>query len=384
MTSAEEKNRSSSSHSYCVNGYQIEINSSTPYSVIENIWINLEEKSNPPFFLSWAWISTWISTYSPKLITVTATFDNSIVAMGLFTASTEIRHKIIRSHQLRLHQVGCKLKDQIWIEYNDFICSNKHRTNSVNACLKALQKKDFIWDEIIISMQVEKRSKEISAAFKHSFLDESQPCYETELAQLQKSNDGYLKSLSKNTRHQISKATRLYKEKYGPLVTHTAHNLTEALRYFHEAGEFHTRRWIDSGYKNSYFVKFHEELIKKNFNNNCINLHKIMAGERTIGILYFHLKGKKVYFYLQGLQTEVNPKLKPGLVAHSLVTQYYKDSGYESYDYMAGSSQYKTQLSKHKKNITSIKIRRPRLKFYLEDLARFIKKTPYIAFGGNK
>lgn len=386
ITTAKSKNKPEDNNSYTVNGYQIEVNSSSPYKTIKNIWADLEETASAPFFLSWAWISTWINTYSPELITVTAKYNDQVVAMGLFTASTEVRHKIIYSRQLRLHQIGNELMDQIWIEYNDFTCQDEHRSEAVNSCLIALQNKAFVWDEIILSMSLESRAKQIASVFKNVSIDSTQPCYSTDLTQVRTSGNSYLQSLSKNTRYQINKSTRLYQEEYGPLVIQQANSADLAKEYFREAGQYHVKRWANSGYNNAYFTKFHENLIEYAFENKGIHLHKVTAGERTVGILYCHVKGKKVYFYLQGLQSESNAKLKPGLVAHSLITQYYMDNGYESYDYMGGSSQYKMQLSKHLANITTVTIRRQRLKFYLEDFARQIKTKikPLIIHFGSK
>ena len=89
--------------------------------------------------------------------------------------------------------------------------------------------------------------------------------------------------------------------------------------------------------------------------------------------MYNFIHNKKVYFYLQGVSYEADNKLKPGLVAHSLITQYYLNKGMNLYDYMGGYSQYKTQLAAHSTDCYTLSIQRPRLKFKLENLAQKIK-----------
>ncbi len=156
---------------YDLNGYKIEVSSTTSIESIKNHWKILENNNTVPFFLTWNWISTWIKTYSPKLITVSASFNNHIVAIGLFTESKEVRHNIIWSNQLRLHQTGNQAMDQIWIEYNDFICEKEHQLTAVNTCLEVLNSSDFRWDEIVISMMPEKRANKVADALRVNISD---------------------------------------------------------------------------------------------------------------------------------------------------------------------------------------------------------------------
>jgi CelD/BcsL family acetyltransferase involved in cellulose biosynthesis len=133
-------------------------------------------------------------------------------------------------------------------------------------------------------------------------------------------------------------------------------------------------RWEDSGYKNPDFTNFHENLIDNVFFENEVHIFKLKAGNRVLGILYFHIMNKRVFFYLQGLQYESDNKLKPGLVAHCLITQHYADLGMSTYDYMGGESRYKGQMSSDISNLVTVSLKRPRLKLYIEDFSRQIKK----------
>jgi hypothetical protein len=100
---------------------------------------------------------------------------------------------------------------------------------------------------------------------------------------------------------------------------------------------------------------------------------KITTGDTTIAILYFHIVGRDVYFYLQGINYEANKKLKPGLVSHALATQYYLDKGMRKYDYMGGYSQYKCQLSNSADDFVTLCIQRPSLIFSIEKIGRKLK-----------
>ena len=147
----------------------------------------------------------------------------------------------------------------------------------------------------------------------------------------------------------------------------------QAIEFFHEAGPLHIQRWSDSGYKNRLFVEFHENLIR-NSEKHSIDLLRLRAGETTIAVMYYHLVGRKVYFYLHGLKYDDDPKLKPGLVAHSIASQHYLENGMDKYDYMGGYSQYKLQLAERVEDLVTVCIQKPRLRFAIENVGRNLKQ----------
>lgn len=354
--------------------YEIEISSTHSINHLKSDWVRLENQTRPSFFLSWKWISCWVDSYSPDLISVVARYQNKIVAIGLFTSSFQQRHKLIKSEQWRLHQTGNHSEDQIWIEFNDFIAEKSHQVKAVDACLKTLLDKQYSWDEIIISMMPLDRAEYLVDEITGARLDLKLPSYCVNLEKIRKQLKNYRQTLSSNTRQQINRSIRLYEKNLGSLTICKAGTITEATDYFHQAGQYHTLRWDDSGFKNQQFIKFHENLIKYNFKQGSIQLLKIKSGETNIAFLYYHSCYKKVYFYLQGLNYTDNPKYKPGLVAHTLATEYFMDQGMTEYHYMGGFSQYKNQLAKRYEDLATVIIQRPRSRFRLENIARRVKK----------
>jgi hypothetical protein len=358
-----------------INGFEVEISHSYSIEELQQKWLFIQEGQNLPFFLTWSWISCWLETYSPDLIIISARYEDQIVAIGLFTYVTKIRHGIVRSHQYRLHQMGDPLLDQIWMEYNDFICVDTYRVAAVNACIQALQQNDDNWDEIILSMVTATRAGEIQKAISGCHILLTNPCYSKNLDNIKGDNLQYLDTLNSNTRYQIRRSIRLYQQLHGEIKFKVAQDADEALAFFHEAGEYHKLRWEDSGFKNKQFILFHENLIKNSAKDNSVDLMKITSGDTTVAILYFHLVGRDVYFYLQGIKYESNQKLKPGLVAHALATQYYMDKGMRKYDYMGGYSQYKCQLSNPVEDLVTLCIQKPSLIFSLENISRKVKQV---------
>lgn len=356
-----------------INDFEVEISQGYKIGELQQKWLSIQEGQRLPFFLTWSWISCWLETYSPNIVIISARYRNRIVAIGLFTCSTQIRHGFVKSRQYRLHQMGDPLLDQIWMEYNDFICIDKYRVAAVNACIRALQKSENNWNEIILSMISTSRAGDIQKAISGSHVLLTNPCYVKNLENIKGKNPQYLATLNSNTRYQIRRSIRLYQQLHGDIKYKFAQNVEEALALFHEAGKYHVLRWEDSGFKNKQFMLFHENLIKKSIENNSVDLMKITSGDTTVAILYFHLVGRDVYFYLQGINYESNKKLKPGLVAHTLAAQYYLDKGMRKYDFMGGYSQYKCQLSNPAEGLVTLFIQKPSLIFSIENIGRKIK-----------
>jgi hypothetical protein len=356
-----------------IDGFEIEISHGYNIEELRQQWLLIQESQDVPFFLTWSWISTWLETYHPDLTIISARYKNKIVAMGLFTCSTQIRHGCVKARQYRLHQMGDPLLDQIWMEYNDFICIDEYRETAVNACLQALQKSENKFDEIILSMISTSRASHIQKVINGSQILLTNPCYSKNLKSIQGEDPQYISTLNPNTRYQIRRSIRLYEKLHGEIKYTFAQDVAEALAMFKEAGEYHVLRWEDSGFKNKQFVSFHENLIKNSVDKKAVDLMRITAGDVTIAILYFHLVGKNVYFYLQGINYESEKKLKPGLVAHTLATQYYLEKGMCKYDYMGGYSQYKCQLSDLDENLVTLCIQKPSVIFGIENFSRKIK-----------
>ena len=315
-------------------GYSIVISDNVELSQLKSTWIGLElQNHESSFFHSWNWVDTWLRVYKPEVLLVSAEIEGTTVAIGLFGKSQETRHYLVKSHQLRLFQTGDPQEDQIWVEFNDFLCHPEHTTSGLSI-----------------------------------------PVYRTNLQPLSADSRQYIDSLSRNTRYQISRSKKKYENLYGPLKLSFAKDVAQALQYWQEAGELHASRWRDSGFKNPKFVRFHEDFMKRSFDSGMIDMVKLTAGDHLVGIIYNIIYKDNVYFYLQGLQYETDGKLKSGLTAHSLLTEHYLKQGLNSYNFMGGYSQYKEQLSQPAEHLLILKIQKPLVRFWLENLIRSIKQ----------
>lgn len=365
-----------------IDNFDIEISRQYNLDELKAQWLSIENSQTLPFFLTWSWISCWLETYRPELIVVKARICGRVIAVGLFTCSEQIRHGVIKSTQLRLHQMGDPLLDQIWMEFNDFVCVDEYRVYAVTACLKYMLQSDLECNEIVLSMMTSGRADNISEMIDKTYVQMESVSYSSDLKRIDHFDGRYLSMLSSNTRYQINRSKRLYESLYGSVDFQFAGDIDQALSFFREAGKYHRKRWADSGFNNHQFVRFHENLIEREFADKSIDLMRMMAGDKTIAILYFHIVEKDVYFYLQGINYGNDNKLKPGLLAHAYATQYYYDKGMKKYDFMGGYSQYKQQLSKSSSNLVTLCIQKPSVMLDLEGMARTIKRS--LKLSGNR
>jgi len=357
------------------NAYSIDTCINPDLNRLKSSWQELETRNNGlSFFHSWAWIQTWIQVYQPEILLVSAKDASQTVALGLFVKHHETRHGIIKSKQIRLLQTGKQEEDQIWVEFNGFLCHPDHAAQASIACLRALLAKPSLCDEIVISMMPKSQAEDLLRHFNNTCICLSTPTYNIRLSSLLPGHKSYLETLSRNTRYQINRSKKKYEELFGPLRLTFANSWQQALEYWNGAKDLHTHKWHDSGFHNPAFVSFHETFIKNHFDEGLVDIVKITAGDHLIAIIYNILYRKNVYFYLQGIQYDADSKLKPGLTAHSMLIEHYLHEGMKTYDFMGGHSQYKQQLAKAVDEQIILKIQKPHFRFHLENIARDIKQ----------
>lgn len=344
-------------------------------------WQTLESKTQCNFFLSWAWISTWIESYEPEVKVLRAYLNGELIAVAAFVYKSERRHIILSSRVVYLNQTGDSQKDQIWIEYNGILALEEHKQAVSKASIRYLFETPDSWDEIIVGAIADCEASLLeqgSNLMRHDLWEA--PCYGIDLKNIRENNGDYLSTLSRNTRYQIRRSIKLY-SKRGEIIIESADSKEAALKYFQEIGPAHMVRWGsnigESGFANPHFMLFHEKLIEKCWENGSIELLRIKAGERVIAWFYNFIYRNRVYFYLSGLLSENESKLKPGLTGHSLCIQRYLENGFDFYDFMGGTERYKESLAEKHNHLVKMTLQKRKIKFLLERVGRKIKRKIY-------
>jgi CelD/BcsL family acetyltransferase involved in cellulose biosynthesis len=348
------------------------------YAGLKADWQDLENRAEPSVFLSWQWLGHWLATYKPAARVLKVTEGERIIGLGLLVETSERRHGVLKSHCLRLHQTGQRLQDQIWIEYNGFLSEKGQEDRVAVASLKYICEELPEWDEFIvgaIDSTDADRYAQLTGLHKH--IRWEAPCFGVNLEKLRRGGVHYLDTLSRNTRYQINRCERLYQQR-GRVQLQRPDSVEGALALFDRIGPRHLQRWgsgaDQSGFANPDFVHFHRELIRTQWVDGGIDLVSLMAGDQEIASFYNLLYKGVIYFYLGGMETETDNRLKPGLLGHTLCIEDYRHHGFHYYDFMGGDERYKANLGQLHRQLTQVSLQRGRFKLKLEDAARRTKQ----------
>ena len=344
---------------------------------LQREWEELQQRSDSSVFLSWQWIGCWLAVYQPPVEVIRVMSGADLVGLALVVPVVERRHGVIRSRCLRLHQTGIPEQDQIWIEYNGFLaCSGMEQ--QVSEVIFHYLGRQQNWDEFVaggINSGMARRFTDISGLPSH--IRWKAPCYGVDLQQLRQSGKAYLDGLSGNTRHQIRRSARLYREQEGELRIHRPENPDEAVAMFDDMAPGHIARWgkgpYGSGFNNPWFVRFHRALIRQSWADGGVELMQLRAGGRVLAAFYNLCYRNTVYFYLGVTSAETDNRLKPGLLGHSLCIEDYLDRGFRFYDFMGGQERYKVSLGQQHSHLVQISLQRPRMNLTLERALRALR-----------
>lgn len=361
----------------CLEKYHFDITSIEAYSVLSSDWQFLESSSSATFFLSRTWIETWLSSYSPKVDVLSVKFDGELVGLALLCRSQFSHWKRFGSSRLHINQTGIQEFDQVWTEYNGVLISAGHESAIYSLLLPFLIAHYPGWDELQVGAVSEDIAISMHSSSELTRLDLWQsPSYGINLKDLSDKKLNYLDSLSRNTRYQIRRSLKLYSEMGRVSLTFAA-SKDQAIDFFNEIAPLHIAKWGgagQSGFTNQHFVSFHINLISKAFSLGQVDLIKVSSGDRVLGYLYNFLYRGRVYFYLSGLVTENDAKLKPGLSAHSMAIQHYLDNDFVFYDFMGGDDRYKSSLGEKHEQLYLISLQKNQLKFKIESILRKVKQ----------
>lgn len=352
--------------------------------LLELEWRALENKVHPEFFLSWTWVSTWLESYEPNVSVLKVFKKDNLIGLALVTSSKASRHTVMSFNSLQFQETGDSVKDQIWIEYNGILASSAVQSVVWELVLNSVPRLYPANDELVLGA-IDKKCRDLLVRLDTSFgIHEIWRSYGygVDLEKLRSANQAYLSSLSKNTRHQINRALRLYQNR-GTLRLLKADSLEESLDYFKLMAPLHIKRWGnkagESGFSNKYFVQFHENLIKKAYPENLIDLLKVDLDGVALAYLYCFKWLGKIYFYLIASKQESDNKLKPGLVAHALAIEHYLQAGFSYYDFMGGNERYKGSLADENNQFFRIRFSKKNWKHTVESSLRRVKQ--YITKG---
>jgi CelD/BcsL family acetyltransferase involved in cellulose biosynthesis len=337
-------------------------------------WRALERLADPSFFVSWAWIGTWLSLLPQRIepLCLSAYRGRELVALGLFSPRHERRHAVIKSRQLHLHCTGEAEWDCLAIEHNGLLARRGLERSTLRQACVYLMNGAPLCDEVFLD-GVAQGALDVEGAPGFGVrLRADKPAPYFDLAALKKAR--VLDSLSANTRQQIARARRLYGEVSCELATsrHRALEVWRALADLNRA--YRHGQGLESAFDSQFFQAFHDRLIGEQLEAGEVQLLRVIGENGTIGCLYNFLFRGRVYAYQSGLAYSPDNRLKPGLVSHGEAMELNRKAGARVYDFLAGEARYKTSLSTGVAHLSWVVVQRPRFDFKLEEAVRSLKR----------
>ena len=309
----------------------------------------------PPSSSRGAWIGCWLRHLPPdrRPLAAIARCGDQIVGLGVFLSRSERRHGLLPTRTLRLHETGEPSVDRLFVEHNGLLADRAHAPSVWAAVLGLLTGRGG-WDQVrlagLAGPAVELCLEAARAQGRDVVVQHHRRSAHLDLAALRRSGRELADGLSRNTRHQLARAHRLY-EAIGPVTLRSAESVEEALAMLDRLKALHQTSWRRRGrpgcFAAPWFESFHRDLIRARFGSGEIQLLAAAAGDRPIGYLYNFAHGDRVYAYQSGFDYVADGRLKPGLVAHALAIEQATRAGFAAYDFMAGENRLKASFASH-------------------------------------
>jgi CelD/BcsL family acetyltransferase involved in cellulose biosynthesis len=310
-------------------------------------WRALEERSNASFFQSWSWIGTWLTTLPAGITPLVARCENAgdLVALGIIVPSRSRPQFLRYSRRLFLNETGVADLDVLFIEHNGWLADHRHDEAITRFVVHSLAATRGLGDEIILG-GVDERALAITTPRGYiRRIANSLPAFSLDLT-----GDGIadLARFGRNTRYQIRRARRDYGA-LGPITITVPRNAIEAQAFLGELKALHQFYWEGRGrpgaFTRPYFEQFHRHLIATCWERGEVELLRVRAGDRTVGLLYNFIHRGKVYAYQSGFDYALLPRGHPGLLCHWLAIERHRAGGQRVYDFLAGDNRLKRSLS---------------------------------------
>jgi CelD/BcsL family acetyltransferase involved in cellulose biosynthesis len=306
-------------------------------------WRALEADSDGSFFQSWSWVGCQAAARFARPLLLRAERDGRTVALALANR-TRAWHG---AETLWLGESGDPAWDSIYVEQNGPLLARGAEALRP-ALLRALLGPAWRGRRLRLAGV---DAAHLAAARQAGAvrLRARDPAPWLDLVALAAGADGFLASLSANTRAQLRRSDRAYAAA-GPIRVERAATLAEAWQVLDALAALHQARWTARGRPGAFatpaFAAFHRELIGRALPRGEVDLLRIAAGAAVIGYLYNFRHRGRVLAYQSGFDyAAAGARQKPGLTCHHAAIQAARRDGAVAYDFLAGGDRYKTSLA---------------------------------------
>lgn len=339
-------------------------------------WLEVAGRVRATSFLGWIWASAWLSVTGAQPHLLEGLKRNETVALAFIGGGTP------NGGTIALNETGDPDLDVGYIEYNGLlsILPAAAQADALLSFLIAARRSGPLrgWHTLRLSGVPAVWEERCRAAGLWVECRNAQSTYVVDLAALRAAGQDVLSTLNANTRQQIRRAMRLYGE-VGPLAVTRVEPGPATEAALAELIKLHQARWESGGKPGAFaapkFETFVRALIARGQGTGEVEILRMSAGSRTLGLLLNLVSAGRVYNYLSGLVHETDNRLKPGLVSHVLAMEHHRARGADSYDLLAGDARYKASLAKPHEKLVWLTVRPPTAANAVREAMRFGRRA---------
>ncbi|WP_149536598.1 GNAT family N-acetyltransferase [Siccirubricoccus phaeus] len=178
---------------------------------------------------------------------------------------------------------------------------------------------------------------------------QARPAPWVDLAALRAAGQSHLAALSANARQQLRRALR-GAERHGKLRLERAATPAEAAAFLDQLMALHGASWRARGkpgaFATTFARRFHQALVAEALPRGEVDLLRVSAGARVLGLLYNLRRSGRIHAYQSGFDLAGEAgRDRPGLVCHHLAIEAALAEGAACYDFLAGEARYKRSLA---------------------------------------
>jgi CelD/BcsL family acetyltransferase involved in cellulose biosynthesis len=331
------------------------------------------ESCNPASVLRWEWHWSWLQTCARH----SRGAKQRLVALwrrGELTAVLPLWEQRLFPLRRRLlfMSAGSTAGGNLYPEYLDALCSRAHRPAVVTALGHLLfELRHPSWDLLTFDRLREGAVlAETAARFPNQIpLGAMSEC--ALFVDLRPGFEAYLGSRGRSVRSRLRRCLRA--SGGAALKFEIADSREDNLVFLDQLITLHQRRWRACGQRGAFptrpIVAFHRALLQQLSPPHEVALSRISNERGPLAILYGFISGGRYEFYQSAIAADPPAEVKsPGILLHLLTMEALARRGIETYDFLAGKAEYKSQMATGEKELNSYTFSRrglPALSFAL-------------------
>ena len=159
-------------------------------------------------------------------------------------------------------------------------------------------------------------------------------------------------------------------EKRG-ITYHVVENVSDLELAFDELKRLHNTKWRRPGHPSIFdhplFDAFHNSVLQKLLAVEKLSLIAIKKNEQTIAVNYSMISGDDLVFYQSGVDTSFKPNISPGMLLHCAQLRQARILNLNNYDFLLSMPpSYKEDITEYKQPIYSFTFHKYNTTFFVE------------------